>query len=80
MFSKSKSKPNDFLTTMYGRVNKIGEKQAQFVMLMEPMEKKEILEHKLQRKGFVMDNREHYHLISEGEFVMLTSSKANTKV
>ena len=49
-------------------------------MLLDPIEKREILEHKLQRKGGVMDNREHYHLISEGEFVMITSSQANTKV
>jgi hypothetical protein len=41
-------------------------------MTLEPNEPN--LEHKLQKKGNVMDNREHYHLISEGEFVMLTSS------
>jgi len=54
-----------------GRLKKVGEKQAQTVVLMEFLEPPEILHHQIQRKGFAFDNKDHYHMISEGEYVLL---------
>jgi len=73
VFSKSKSKSNEVVTTINGKLSKIGDKYVQLVMIFTPIEPPEILEYKIMKKGGVLDVREHYHLIAEGEFVMITT-------
>lgn len=56
-----------------GTMEKIGNKYVQEVMVFTPNEKNiSVLESKILRRG-MLESRDNYHQIAEGEFVMLTT-------
>jgi len=56
-----------------GTLTKIGNKNVQEVLIFTPVEKNIlILDSKILKKG-MLENRDNYHQIAEGEFVMLTT-------
>ncbi|KRW99001.1 P-loop containing nucleoside triphosphate hydrolase [Pseudocohnilembus persalinus] len=72
VFARSKSKPVDFLMNVDGNISKKGNKQQQEVILFQPLENQKSLENKIVKRG-QLENRDMYHQIAEGEFIMLTS-------
>lgn len=71
IFSKNKIKNVEYATTLYGRIQKIGLKYSEEVLIFSSNESSDQLEEKVSRKG-VAESRDIYHQISEGDYVLLS--------
>ncbi|KAL4510686.1 hypothetical protein ABPG72_004840 [Tetrahymena utriculariae] len=69
VFNSQKPRLNEAFASINGQVEKIGNKE---VLLFKPASTEMNLEQKIAKKG-LLEQRENYSLIAEGEFVMLTS-------
>ncbi|EAS07442.2 AAA domain protein (macronuclear) [Tetrahymena thermophila SB210] len=72
VFNSSKPRLNEAFASINGQIEKIGNKFSQEVLLFKPASTEINLEQKIAKKG-LLEQRENYSLIAEGEFVMLTS-------
>ncbi|KAL4464082.1 hypothetical protein ABPG74_006019 [Tetrahymena malaccensis] len=72
VFNSQKPRLNEAFASINGQVEKIGNKFSQEVLLFKPASTEMNLEQKIAKKG-LLEQRENYSLIAEGEFVMLTS-------
>lgn len=72
---KSKTKLNESIASLNGRVEKIGTRHSQEVLIFSPLETENDIESKILKRGGA-EGRENYAQISEGEFVLLNMNEA----
>jgi hypothetical protein len=76
VFNKNKNKSYENYTTLTGKVEKIGNKYSQEVLIFSPDEAQERIEEKVSRRGLT-DSKDVYYQIAEGEFVLLSYANDN---
>jgi hypothetical protein len=70
--TKYKNKISNFVVTLDGSIEKIGNKYTQDVLLFTPQEPQDQVQRKICKRGLT-DSESRSHQIGEGEFVKLTS-------